>query len=284
MRLAAVLLLFKEQAFVEACVRAIYPVVDSICCVTRHDRNFAGQPVEPDQSLNVLFDIPDPENKLRVVIRRNMDGAPGEESEAQLRNAAMALDPRADYYLIVDSDEIWPGEVLRQCWEEVQRTRAAGYRVSTRAYFKTWNYRIVEPGDGYRPIVFVRRGFPFKAGRQVNWRGLPRLKEILRRGHKPRTVYFPTDWILHHGSCVGCDARITTKLTNFGHADAVDPTWFERIWVQFHPGIRDFHFLSGRGRLFESLLAIPTPQLPAEITSRAWPEGWIDAPATRFSP
>jgi hypothetical protein len=240
--------------------------------------------VEPDQSLNVLFDIPDPENKLRVVIRRNMDGAPGEESEAQLRNAAMALDPRADYYLIVDSDEIWPGEVLRQCWEEVQRTRAAGYRVSTRAYFKTWNYRIVEPGDGYRPIVFVRRGFPFKAGRQVNWRGLPRLKEILRRGHKPRTVYFPTDWILHHGSCVGCDARITTKLTNFGHADAVDPTWFERIWVQFHPGIRDFHFLSGRGRLFESLLAIPTPQLPAEITSRAWPEGWIDAPATRFSP
>jgi hypothetical protein len=62
MRLAAVLLLFKEQAFVEACVRAIYPVVDSICVVSRHDRNFSGQPLEPDRSLDVLLSIPDPEN------------------------------------------------------------------------------------------------------------------------------------------------------------------------------------------------------------------------------
>jgi hypothetical protein len=277
MRLAAVLLLFKEQAFVEACVRAIYPVVDSICCVTRHDRNFAGDSLEPDRSLNVLLGVPDPENKVRLVMRRSLDGLPGDETEARLRHAAMALDPRADYYLIVDSDEIWPADVLRRCWAEVQRTREAGYRVSTRAYFKTWNYQIVEPGDGYRPIVFLRRGIPFSSGRQVNWRALPRLREIVRHGRKPRAVYFPKDWILHHGSCVGCDGRITTKLKNFGHAEAVDPTWFERVWKGFHPGMRDFHFFTGRGPLYESLVPVPAPQLPEEITRCAWPDGWIES-------
>jgi hypothetical protein len=280
MRLAAVLLLFKEQAFVEACVHAIYPFVDSICCVSQYDRNFTGQPIEHDRSLEVLLAIPDPENKMRVVIRRTFDGRDGEESEANLRHAAMSLDPHADYYLIVDSDEIWPGDVLRKCWDEVQRTREAGYRVSTRSYFRTWNYQIVEPGDGYRPIVFVKRGFPFKYGRQVNWRGLPRLKEILLRGHKPRTVYFPSDWILHHGSCVGDDARITTKLKNYGHAHAVDPTWFERVWRNFHPGMRDFFYFPDKGSLYESIVTIPTPQLPAEITRHAWPEGWIEPSAT----
>jgi hypothetical protein len=276
MRLAAVLLLFKEQAFVEACVRAIYPVVDSICVVSRHDRNFSGQPLEPDQSLDVLLSVPDPENKLRLVIRRDLDDVPGDNSEARLRNAAMALDPDADYYLIVDSDEIWTRDVLQACWDEVQRTQWAAYRVSSWSYFRQWNYRIVEPGDGYRPLVFLHRGFPFKADRQIEWHAPARWKEYLRRGRKPKTVYLPPELRLHHGNSVGDDARMLTKILNWGHKQDVDPGWFERVWKNFHPGLRDFHYFLGRGSLYESLVTIPTPELPEEIRRCAWPEGWID--------
>src|SRR5437660_12670188 len=112
MRLAAVLLLFKEEAFVEACVRAIYPVVDSICCASQHDRNLVGQEVTPDQSLAALLRVPDPENKIRLVVERDFSHLPGINGEARLRNAAIALDPLADYYLIVDADEIWPLDIL----------------------------------------------------------------------------------------------------------------------------------------------------------------------------
>jgi hypothetical protein len=279
MRLAAVLLLFKEQAFVEACVRAIYPVVDSICCASQYDRNLIGQPMAHDGSLDVLLAVPDPENKIRVVMRRDLDGLRGADSAARLRHAAMALDPHADYYLIVDSDEIWPEEVLRKCWAEVQRTQEAGYRVSTRAYFKKWNYQIVEPGDGYRPIVFLRRGFTFKVDREVYWRGMPRFKERLRAARNPRAVYFPPDWILHHGSCVGDDARIYTKLKNYSHAQGVDPDWFDRVWKNFHPGVCDFFFFKGSESTFQSVVTVPTAELPVEISRCAWPQGWIDAPA-----
>ena len=116
MRLAAVMLIFKERNFIEASVRAIYPVVDSICGTSRHDRNFSGREVTPDQTLEVFLRLPDPEDKIKLVVQRDLSQVPGLNAEARLRNAAMALDPQADYYLIVDSDEVWPVEVLRRAW------------------------------------------------------------------------------------------------------------------------------------------------------------------------
>lgn len=272
------MLIFKEQNFIEASVRAIYPVVDSICCVSRHDRNFSGGEVTPDQTLDVLLRIPDPDDKIRLVVQRDLSQVPGANSEARLRNAAMALDPQADYYLIVDTDEIWSADVLRKCWEEVQRTRWAGYKISSHTYFRKWNYRIVEPGDGYRPFVFLRKGFHFKSDRQIEWRGPARWKEYLRTGRKPKTVYFPPELRLHHGSSVGDDARILTKINNYGHAKGVDPGWFERVWKNFHPGMRDIHYFTGSGNLYESIATIPTRDLPEEITRCSWPEGWIEKP------
>jgi hypothetical protein len=275
MRLAAVLLLFKEESFVEACVRAIYPVVDSICVASQHDRNLVGAPVEPDRSLDALLHVPDPDNKVRLVVERDTTHLPGINGEARLRNAAIALDPLADYYLIVDADEIWPLDVLQKCWTEVQRTRWAGYRVSSWTYFRRWNYRVIEPGHGYRPFVFLRRGFLFHDNRQIQWHCAARWTEYLRTGRKPKTVFFPPEQRLHHGSCVGGDERILTKIRNYSHADGIDPAWYDRVWKNFHPGIRDFHYFGDKAHLYESLDTIATPDLPDEITRCPWPEGWI---------
>jgi hypothetical protein len=276
MRLAAIMLIFKERNFIEASVRAIYPVVDSICLTSRHDRNFSGGAVVPDETLEVLLRLPDPDDKLKLVVQRDLSQVPGLNSEAKLRNAAMALDPRADYYLIVDTDEIWSEEVLRKCWAEVQRTHRAAYRISSYTYFRKWNYRIVEPGEGYRPLVFLRRGFQFKSDRQIEWHGPARWREIVRTGRKPKTVYFPPELRLHHGSSVGDDERILTKINNYGHAGGIDPEWFERMWKNFHPGIRNFHYFKSGAHLYESLETIATPELPVEISRGKWPEGWIE--------
>ena len=270
------MLLFKEQSFVEASVSSIYPVVDAVVCTTRHDRNLSGDPIAPDDSIATLLRLPDPANKIKLTVQRDVSQLRGLDCAAQLRNAAMALEPNADYYLIIDSDEVWPEDVLRRCWAEVQRTKWAAYRVSSYAYFRKWNYRIVEPGDGYRPLVFLRRGFCFKEDRQVEWQCTTRWREYLRTGRKPKTVYFPPELRLHHGSCVGGDERILTKLKNYSHKDGVDPGWFERVWKNFNPSMRNFHYFRQGAALYESIDVISPAQLPAEITRCPWPEGWID--------
>ena len=276
MRLAAIMLLFRERNFVEASVRAILPVVDAVVCTTRHDRNFSGEPVATDDSIARLLAVPDPDNKIKLALQRDVAQAPGLNSEAQLRNAAMALEPHADYYLIVDTDEIWPEDVLRRAWAEVQRTKWAAYRASSYTYFRKWNYRIVEPGDGYRPLVFLRRGFYFKQDRQIEWHGPARRGEYLRTFRKPKTVFFPPDLRMHHGSGVGDDERILTKINNYGHKDGIDPDWFERVWKNFSPSIRNFHYFRDGAHLYESVKVIPQAELPSEITRCSWPEGWIE--------
>ena len=172
MRLAAVLLVFKEQYFVKATISAIYPVVDSICCVTQFDRNLKDKEIAPDGTLGTILAMPDPENKIRVIMRRDLSEAPGEDNEARLRNVAMEHEPEADYYLIIDSDEIWETEVLKEAWDEVRRTRKSAYHALTHCYFKKWNFRVVE-GVPYRPLVFLRRGFRFKVKRRIDWWTLP---------------------------------------------------------------------------------------------------------------
>jgi hypothetical protein len=276
MRLAAVILLFKEQSFIEASVRAIYPIVDSICLASQYDRNISGEELVPDQSIDVLLRIPDPDNKIRLVVSRDVSRYPGLDDQGRMRNAARALDPQADYYLIVDSDEVWPADVLRTAWAEVQRSQWAAYRISSYTYFRKWNYRVVEPGDGYRPLVFLRQGFEFANDRQVNWRGPARWKEYLRKGRKPKMVYLPPELKMHHGSSVGDDARILTKILNWGHKDGVGSDWFEKVWKNFHPGMRDFHYFAGQGHLYGSVTEIPTAELPVEVRQCRWPEGWIE--------
>ena len=66
-------------------------MVDSICCVTARDRNYAGKALRPDHTIETLLEIPDLENKIRLVVQRDWRDVPGQESEARMRNAAMAL-------------------------------------------------------------------------------------------------------------------------------------------------------------------------------------------------
>jgi len=277
MRLAACILLFKEQAFIEATVRSIYPVVDSICIGTQYDRNISDKEIVPDKSIEALLKIPDPENKIRLVMQRNVSDLPGNDGQAKLRNAARQLDPKADYYLIVDSDEVWSTETLRKCWTEVQKTKWAAYRINCYNYYRKWNYRVVpKEGKGVRPLAFLRQGFPFKHDRQVDWHAPARLKEYFRKGRKPKTIYFPADCAIHHGSCVGDDARILTKIMNWGHRDEVDPQWFEKVWKNFRPDMKDFHYYKDGADFYESLVTVPTAELPEEVTRCKWPEDWIE--------
>jgi hypothetical protein len=275
MKLAAIYLVFKDEHFIPASFAAMYPVVDYICCATGYDRNLEGRPIAPDKTVEAILRQPDPHNKVRLSVVRDSSWLPGDDTAAQLRNAAIRLAPEADYFLIIDADEVYPVEVLRKAWAEVQRTRWAGYRIRSYTYFKTWNLRI-DPNNDYRPFVFLKRGFYFKNDRQVNWRSLSRYKEYLRKGRKPKTVTFDESLYMHHGSMVGDDERVRTKIENWSHADLVDPAWFENVWKKITPQSKNIHPFKGSAALYPGLKHIPTAALPVEVGAAPWPKGWIE--------
>jgi hypothetical protein len=74
---------------------------------------------------------------------------------------------------------------------------------------------------------------------------------------------------------VGDDARILTKLNNYSHRDGVATDWFEKVWKNFTPESKDIHYFGDKADLYEGVQLIPTTDLPLEVRSAAWPEGWI---------
>jgi hypothetical protein len=143
-----------------------------------------------------------------------------------------------------------------------------------------WNFRVLEKGDGYRPLVFLRAGFQFEVDRQVNWWGRSRWGEYLRLGRKPKTQYLPQELKMHHGSGVGDDKRILTKLTNYSHSDGVSPDWFTNVWKGFSENSKNFHYFGNQKDLYQGVELVKTANLPPEIRDVAWPEGWINREAS----
>lgn len=273
MKLSAIILFLRDSPFIEAVIRSIYPVCDSINAVTSFDRTFSMTPIKPDESLARLLSLDDPSNKIKVSIIRHFDGIPGDDSEARLRNAAIMKEKNADYFLIVDTDEIFETDHLRRAWSEVQKTKWAGYRVPSLTYFKSWNYQI-DPPDGYAPLCFVKKGFYFKHLRQVDWRAPSRYKEYLRTGRKPKVLVMKDDSLLHHGSYVGDDERIKSKISSWGHSHEVVVGWFDNVWKKFGPESKNISPVCPEK--YSGVKHIPTVDLPSEITSYEWPEGWIE--------
>jgi hypothetical protein len=273
MKLSAIFLVFKDEHFIRASFQSIYPVVDSICCVTANDRNLKGDPLQPDGTIRELLSLPDPQNKLRLAVLRNTDWVPGEDGEARLRNGAMRLAPDADYYLIVDADEVHLQTSLKAAWKYVQQTRWAGYRMSSITHFKSWNY-CIEPNEGYRPLVFLRRGFYFREKRQIDWHGFQRWREYLRKGRKPKMEVLNHDWYYHHGAYVGDDERMATKVCNWSHADEVVPGWYEEKWVNFTSQSSNLHPVNPKD--FPGVKYMRTEELPREVANATWPPGWIE--------
>jgi hypothetical protein len=51
--------------------------------------------------------------------------------------------------------------------------------------------------------------------------------------------------------------------------------WYERVWKNFHPGLRNFSYVKDQASLYESIVTVPKAELPVEISRCSWPEGWI---------
>jgi hypothetical protein len=273
-KLVAIILALREEAFIVACLRAIYGVVDRVVLISSYDQTLKGDAVAPDKTLELALNFPDPDKKLFILLTRHFMGEPSTTEDA-MRNFAMRSQPDADYYLIVDADEIHERERLRRAWEIVAEEGPAWVRVPCYTYFKMWNYRVVSK-DLCSPIVFLRRGYElvsergFKAPRG----GLRRMRVWIETGCFPRELRLSEEWAFHHGSFLGTDERILAKTQYGGYARQVREGWYERYWVGFDPKMRNFHPVR-EDDYYEGIEVVATEQLPREVRDQSWPEGWL---------
>lgn len=290
MRLHAIYAVLNDLDLFRASLASIYDHVAGVTVTTGYDRDWLGvpQPVEGIVDAILSREV-DPDRKIDLIVG-------WEPNESRARNRAMDFaDPQrrsrkvlaqhpadrpplpADYFLIIDSDEIYEGRTLERLKRYVAQGGRRYYQVAACQYFKSWNYRV----EGHEWFTaFVR------ADRRVGSSRNPFPNHVSRVAHRlgvrpdladrvTGLTRIPVEiGVFHHGSYVGPRSRIEQKIRTSSHAHLVRPNWLEEVWDNWHPGLFNLHPVDPGA--IPSASAVDVRNLPVEITGRAWPSGYLD--------
>jgi len=278
-RIHAIILALNEEFFIENQLRTLYPFCSGISVLTQYDRDWYGKEIQPDRTAELVINFPDPEGKIHFVVRRFPD-------EAAARNFEMlALMGRPDrgimshgsslervhefhaipdYFLIVDSDELYDPESLPKIIEYLTEKKPRGMRVHGFNYIRTWNRRVPSDVVQFCHFGFVRPGVLFKMRRTVSWNE-SRLKKLLGSLHLPDFSsrlwgFIECPWsvgFFHHGCWLGDEGRLVSKSLRSSHPEIAIADYPRQV------SATPFSFIS-------------TESLPRSIREGTWPRDFFD--------
>jgi hypothetical protein len=156
--------------------------------------------------------------------------------------------------LIIDTDEIWDEEELRELKGRISLRDHTAYSCSMRTYIKSPYYRIA-PAETCHPVVVID-----------TWE-----KEILGvRGNKLPDIQYLQDIYMHHFTYVrkyDKDIELKFMTSEAGDHSASRSDWLSRVWPQV-PEVRDFHPTVGHEKSWATIEIITTADLPAAVQGK----------------
>lgn len=221
MKIAANYCVYNEADYIGYSLKSIYSFVDKIVILIS-DFPWKGTESLPDETLEIIYDFPDPEKKL--IIKEGQ--WQNQETE---RNDALAINRylKMDYYWVIDADEIYDAPVAKKLVEEIERhPEIVNFYCAWWTYWRSFYYRIEPPETSTFIIGRIVPSFKFKYARQPN------------KGPTHRI-----DCFFHHYSYARSFERIRRKMTNIsGPGSPVRTEWLRKFedWPQ-HKEIENLH-------------------------------------------
>jgi len=280
MRIHAIILALNEEIFIENQLRTLYPFCSGISVLTQYDRDWYGKEIQPDRTAELVINFPDAEGKIHLVVRRFPDEAAARNSEmlALMGRPDQRIMPHGssrerihkfhsvpDYFLIVDSDELYDPESFPRITEYLGKKKPRGMRVHGFNYLTTWNRRVPSDIVQFCHFGFIRPGVLFKMRRTVSWNE-SRLQKLLRILYLPDFSarlwgFIECPWSIgffHHGCWLGDERRLITKSLRSSHPEIATPEY------PTHVAATPFKF-------------VPSDELPDNIRNGTWPTDFFDA-------
>jgi hypothetical protein len=279
LRIHAIVLALNEEAFIENQLKTLYQFCSGVSVLTQYDRDWYGNAVKPDRTLELVAHFPDPDGKIHLVVRRWPDEAAARNAEmlghtvrpdrgvmshgSELDRIRRFHEP-PDYFLIVDADEFYDVSTFGRILDYLGDRRPRGMRVTGLQYRFSWNERIPLHVVRHHHFGFLRPGVTFEMRRTVSWNE-SRLQKLLKLCHMPDAsarmfgfIDCPVEvGVFHHGSYLGGPQRLVTKFAKHSHPDVNTPEYVASIATLPH----DY---------------VTTPDLPVNIREGAWPTGFLD--------
>ena len=241
MKLHAIILALNEEPFIANNLRIIYPFCSAISVLSQYDRDWYGKAVDPDKTLEIVSNFPDPAGKISIVVRRFPDEAAARNSEMlsymtrpyhRVKSHGRKLDEiksfhsQPDYFWIIDADEIYDPATLPAILSRLELRRPRGMRIWGINYVRTWNRPISPEVVPFFHFGFIRPGVLFEQRRTVSWNE-SRAAKLIRILRLPsiadRLWGFETCpaniGVFHHGCWLGRQGRLLQKVSKSSHSE-----------------------------------------------------------------
>lgn len=251
LRIHAICLALNEEPFIRELLKSLYPSCSGISVLSQYDRDWYGAPIQPDATVPLVLEFPDPAGKIHLVVRRCPDEAAARNHEILAMNGRCASRiishgvPKADilrfheepdYFLIVDADEIYDIDTFGNILEYLEKEKPRGMRVLGYNYVRTWNRRVLPETIPFRQFGFIRPGVLFSMRRTVSWNEgrVSKLLSILRLPDFSARIWGFIDCpreigVFHHGCWLGDNARLAKKIATSSHKAECGPGYLESI-------------------------------------------------------
>jgi hypothetical protein len=281
MRIHAIVLALNEEPFIEHQLRTLYPFCSGMSVLTQYDRDWYGNEVKPDRTVELVLGFADPQGKIHLVVRKFPDEAAARNCEilslmARPDRSVMSHGSSSDristfhqvpdYFFIVDADEFYDPATLPDILAYLERRRPRGMRIHGYNYVKTWNRRVPSNIVRFCHFGFIRPGVLFKMRRTVSWNE-SRFAKLLSLLHLPDFSarmwgFIECPWsvgFFHHGCWLGTNQRLIEKGLRSSHSEMATPDFPTRV--------ADIPFTY-----------IPRDQLPSNLRRDDWPQDFFELP------
>ena len=266
MTIAAVFCVYNEEEYITYAVRSILPAVDRIyICLGMVPYNaynpLAREGSYPDRTEALVDDLARENPKIRV-LKGTWD------SEVDHRNAGLqlCLEEGMEYYWLVDGDEVYRGDHLKNIRKEISnRPNVGTFIVKCHIFWRSFSYRIPAQQMAWRP----RRIFKMTRFRSLLGLRLPYRCCFIGQNETnslgPIHEFPPEEAVFYHFSYARSDRAMEDKFRTFSHAHEIRPEWIAQVWKRWptQRGMTNIHPVDPPK--FPQALRVPVDDLPETL-------------------
>ena len=231
---------YNEGPYMEALLKWLVPRVGTIF-VAESIVPWAsnGQPGGASEAVveKVIQDCPEFKEKIVYLqVGKTQDDDEPLIREAKQRNEILAKIKGSGwkYVWMVEADEFYLDEEADNLWAWFFDRANAGARVASSRWHTYWRsvHHRIEPQESFRPNVAFLSDCKFDHGR------------IMQESDERFSVYVPDRvCMIRHYSWARTPADVKRKLSAWGHAKELIPSWYEKVFLPWKPGsnMTDLH-------------------------------------------
>ncbi len=234
MKITAVFCVYNEQEYLEYALRGILPAVDQVILLlglAPYDAyNPKAREISRSDRTEAIVDTV-ARKELKITVVKGIWS-----SEVEHRNAGLdlCLQNGTDYYWLVDGDEVYREDHLRNIRQEIEKRPEVGtFIIKCHIFWRSFAYRIPAQQMSWRP----RRIFKVTRHRRILGLRFPYRCRFTGQNETnslgPVYEFPPERAVFYHFSYARSAQAMEDKFRTFSHAHEIKQEWIANVWKKW---------------------------------------------------